>query len=103
MDARAPQGLVDVDVPQSRERSLVEERRLDRRLALRQSLAEARDGEERVERLVAELGRDVWVDLVRLEQEPGPEAPDVAVGDPRPVVELQHGAFVRSRLQQEPA
>src|SRR5436853_549347 len=53
MDPRPPERLVDIDVPQARERALVEQRRLDRRLPLLQPLAEAREREERVERLAA--------------------------------------------------
>ena len=83
MDARAPERLVDVDVPQAGERALVEQRGLDRRAPLREPLAEPRRGEERVERLVAEPRREVRLELARLEQQPRAEAAHVAVGDVR--------------------
>ena len=86
VDARAPQRLVDVDVPEAGERALVEERGLDRRAPLREPLAEPCRREERIERLLADARREVRRELARLEQEPGAEAADVAVGDVRAVV-----------------
>ena len=41
--------------------------------------------------------------LLRVEQEPRAEAADVAVGDPRAVVELEHGSLVARGLVPEPA
>ena len=41
--------------------------------------------------------------LLRLQQEPRPEAAQVPVGDARAVVELEHGALVRRRLVPEAA
>ena len=83
---RAPERLVDVDVPEAGERALVEERGLDRRATLREPLAETRRREERVERLLADARREIRLELARLEHEPGAEAPDVAVRDVRSVV-----------------
>src|SRR5205085_3488269 len=45
MDARAPEGLVYIDVPHPRERALVEERGLDRCASAREPLAEPRRSE----------------------------------------------------------
>ena len=86
MDARAPERLVDVDVPEAGERALVEERGLDRRAPLGEALAEPRSGEERVERLLADARREVRLELARLEDEPRAEAADVAVRNVRSVV-----------------
>ena len=86
MDLRAPEGLVHVDVPHSRERALVEERRLDRRTPPRETLAQPRRREEGVERLLADAGSQIRLELARLEQEPGAEAPDIAIGYVRSVV-----------------
>ena len=86
MDPRAPERLVDVDVPHPGERALVEQRRLHRRPPPAEAFAEPGGGEERVERLVAETRGKVRVDLARLEQLPRAEAADVAVRDVRSVV-----------------
>ena len=86
IEPRAPQRLVDVDVPHPRERALVEERRLERGAAARETLAEPRGREERVERLVADPRGEIRLRLPGLEQEPGAEAPHVAVRDVRSVV-----------------
>ena len=51
---RAPQRLVDVDVPQPRDGALVEQRRLERGTAVRQSLAESFRREATLEGLDAE-------------------------------------------------
>ena len=82
----APQRLVDVDVPQPGERALVEERRLERRAANGEALAEPRGREGGVERLVADPGGEIRLRVARLEQEPGAEAPHVPVRDIRSVV-----------------
>src|SRR5262249_7122299 len=86
VESCAPQRLVDVDVPQPRQRPLVEERRLERRAPVGKTLAEPRGREEGVERLVTDSGGDVRVRLPGLEQEPRSEAPYVAIGDVRAVV-----------------
>ena len=87
VDLRPPQGLVDVDVPHARERSLVEQRRLDRGASTCEQPAEACCGEERVERLLAEARREVRVELAGLEEQPRSEAAHIAVGDVGAVVE----------------
>jgi hypothetical protein len=86
IEPRAPERLVDVDVPHPGKRPLVQERSLERRAAARQALAELRGREERVERLVADPGAEVGLRLLRLEEQPGSEAPNVPVCDIRAVV-----------------
>jgi hypothetical protein len=86
IEPRAPQRLVDIDVPHPRERALVEERRLERGAAARETLAEPRGREERVERLVPQPCGEIRLRLPGLEQKPGAEAPHVAVRDIRSVV-----------------
>ena len=87
MDARPPERLVGVDVPDARERALVEQRRLDRRAAARER---ARRGARAVNAAPSGSGPrravEVGVELARLEQEPGAEPAHVAVGDVRSVV-----------------
>ena len=65
---------------------LVEERRLERGAAARETLAEPRGREERVERLVSHPRGQIRLCLPGLEQKPGAEAPHVAVRDIRSVV-----------------
>src|SRR5207253_10824767 len=86
MDLRAPKRLVHVDVSHAGERALVEEGRLDGRPPCGKALAESRGGEERVEWLLADANVEVGLELARLEQQPGAEAPDVAVRDVRSVI-----------------
>src|SRR2546430_1109153 len=73
VDLRPPERLVDVDVPQAGECALVEERRLDRGAAVGEARAEGFWGEAAVERLLAEAGREVRLELVVSEQEPRAE------------------------------
>ena len=82
--ARAPERLVGVDVADARDRALVEQRRLHRRSPVREALREVPWLVRLAERLAADAGVDVRLDLVGLEQEPCAEAPDVAVGDREP-------------------
>src|SRR5262245_31173244 len=103
MDARMPQGLVRVDVPQARDRPLVEHGGLDGRLTSGQAAFEERGGEPRPERFRPEAGREVVVELVRAQHDPGSETPDVAVDDVSPVVELEHGALMSRGVGREPA
>ena len=49
------------------------------------------------------LRREVRLDLRVVEHEPGSEAPDVAIREPRPVVELEHRALVRHGIPVEAA
>jgi hypothetical protein len=86
IEPRSPERLVDVDVPHPRNRPLIEERRLERRAAAGETLAQPGGREQRVERLVAHAAGEVRLRLPGLEQEPRAEAPHVAVGDVRAVV-----------------
>ena len=86
MDSCEPEGFVGVDVPDPGHRPLVEERRLDRSAATLEPAAERRRREGSLERLAADPGGEVVVELAGLEQEPRAEAPHVAIGDVRPVV-----------------
>jgi hypothetical protein len=95
VDSRTPQRLVGVDVPDARDRALVEQRRLHRRAAMRERGGEVACPVARRERLPAEAGVDVRVDLVGLEEEPGAEAADVAIGDLRSVVQSDDRPSVR--------
>src|SRR4051794_18134656 len=101
MDLRAPERLVDVDVPQARHRALVEQRRLDRRPPAGQTLAEPLRRERAVERPAAEAPAEIVGDLVGLEQMPRAEAAHVAVGDVGTVIQLDNRAPVR--ILAEPA
>jgi hypothetical protein len=80
-----PQRFVDVDVPHPCERPLIKERRLERRAATGETLAQASRGEERVERLVADSRGEVRLSLPGFEQQPGSEAPHVSVRNIRAV------------------
>ena len=86
MHFRAPERLVDIDVPEPRDRALVEQRRLDRSAASLEPLREAARRERALERLAPEPLREVPVDVFGLEQVPGTEAAYVTIGDVRPVV-----------------
>ena len=86
MEAREPQRLVDVDVPEPRHRPLVEERRLYGRLAVFQPPGEEAGGKAPLERLGTDLDREVRLELPRLEQEPRAEAPDIPIADVRSIV-----------------
>src|SRR3954471_197161 len=90
MQLRAPERLVDVDVPQARNRALIEQRRLQRRAPLCQLLAQALRGERPLQRLAAEAAREGGVPFLRLEPGPRPQAPDVAIRDVRAVVQLDN-------------
>ena len=101
VDARAPERLVRVDVPESRDDPLVEEDGLERRAAAAELIRQPPRRESRPERLRPVLRREVRVELGALEHEPRPEAPHVAVGESRTVVELEHRALVRHGLPVE--
>src|SRR5213075_3004841 len=103
MDLRVPERLVGVDVPEAGHRPLVEDRRLDRSTPPAEALRQKGGGEPAAERLRAEPDGEMRPGLRGIEQEPGPEPAEVAVGDPRAVVELEHGALVRGRLVAEAA
>ena len=86
MDPRAPQRLVDVDVPEPCHGSLVEQRCLDRGTTPLQALREPARVEAALEWFDPHLSRQVRLELARLEQEPRAEAPDVAIRNVRSVV-----------------
>jgi hypothetical protein len=86
IDPRAPERFVGVDISDSGERSLVEERCLDGSLPPRESLAEIGCGKSASQRLEAEARRQIGLQLVRSKHEPGSEPPDIAVPDVRSVV-----------------
>ena len=83
---RPPQRLVRVDVPNAREDALVEDDRLQGRAPAREAVDERSRRERAAEWLDADLGREVRLEVRRLEQEPGAEAPHVPVCDVRSVV-----------------
>src|SRR6185312_12830949 len=103
MDPRMPERLVGVDVPEPGDGPLVEDRGLDRRLPAGESLREVGGREPSTERLRPEPYTQVRLGLILVEQEPRTEAAEVAVGDPRAVVELEHGPLVAGGLVPEPA
>jgi len=86
VDARAPERLVRIDVPDAGDRTLVEKRRLRGCASTFERSSERGGGERSVERLPADTHAQVLVELARLEEEPRSEAADVAVGDVRSVV-----------------
>ena len=86
MEPRAPERLVDVDVPHPGERALVEERGLDRSAPPREPPPQLCRGELVGERLRAEPLVEVRIELARLEEQPRAEPSHVAIGDVRPVV-----------------
>ena len=86
MDLRPPERLVGVDVPDAGDRPLIEDRRLHRRPPARQLLGEVLRPVSGGERLAADARVEVGLHLGRLEQQPGAEAADVAIGDVRSVV-----------------
>jgi hypothetical protein len=86
MQLRAPQRFVDVDVPEPGDRSLIEERSLDRRAAAFESLSEPARCERPLERLDAQSFFEVRLELTGLEQLPRAEPADVSICDIRFVV-----------------
>jgi hypothetical protein len=86
VEACEPERFVDVDVPEPRDRSLVQECRLHGRLPLGEPLTQEAGGEALSQGLRAVLHREVRLELARLEKEPGSEAPDIPVGDVRSIV-----------------
>ena len=95
MDLRPPEGFVDVDVPEPRHRSLVEQRSLDRCAAAFESLCEPPRRERTAERLDPEALFEIRLELACFQQLPGAEAADVAISDGRSVVESDNSASVR--------
>ena len=86
MDPGEPECLVRVDVPDSSGCLLIEERPLHRRAPPGQRACECGVGERAFERLAADTGSEVLLQLAGLEQRPGTEPADVPVGDVRAVV-----------------
>ena len=86
MEARPPERLVGVDVPHAREQALVEDERLQGRAPAGDPVGEGPRRERPAERLGADPLREVRLELAGLEEQPGSEAADVAVGDVRSVV-----------------
>jgi hypothetical protein len=81
-----PERLVRVDVPDPGDGALVQQRRLERRAAAGEALAEPGGGEQRVERLVPDARPEIRLRLPGLEQEPRSETADVAIRNIRSVV-----------------
>jgi hypothetical protein len=86
VEARPPQRLVRVDVPNACEDALVEDNGLQGRAPACEAVDERSRRERPAERLDADLGREVRLEVRRLELEPGAEAPHVPVCDIRSVV-----------------
>jgi hypothetical protein len=87
MDARAPERLVGVDVPDSGGGALVEKRRLDRSLSTGEHALELRGRKAALEGLPPQPPLcEVLLALPRLEQRPRAETADVAIGNVRSVV-----------------
>jgi len=86
VELRPPQRLVDIDVPEPRDRPLIEERGLDRCAAAFEPLPEPARCERALERLHAEPLFEVRVELAGFEQLPRAESADVAIRDVRTVV-----------------
>src|ERR1051326_9082163 len=74
VDAGAPERLVHVDVPESGEGPLVEQRSLHRRLAVRQARGEGLRRERATQRLTAEAPCEVRAEPPRLDQPTRSEA-----------------------------
>src|SRR5215213_9092414 len=96
MQLRVPKRLVDVDVPETGQRALIEESCLQRRTAAFQPLAQPLRRERGHERLLAEPRTEIRLELAGLEQQPRAETADVAVADLGAVVETQQRSDVRA-------
>jgi hypothetical protein len=86
MNAGIPKSLVCIDVPDPRHDPLVEQRGFDEPPSPFQPVGELPRGEAWAKRLDTKSRRQVLVELVALEHEPGAESPNVTVGDIRAVV-----------------
>jgi hypothetical protein len=102
VDLCSPQRFVDVDVPEPRHRSLIEERSLDRRAAAFELPTEPSCCERPLERLDPESLFEVRLELAGLEQLPGAEPAYVAVRNIRIVVEPDNSASMRVVRQLPP-
>jgi hypothetical protein len=103
MDLRAPECLVDVDVPEPGNGALVEQGGLDRRASFLERRRKRPRAEAATKRLRAQLGVEVRVDLARLEEQPGAEPAHVPVKNLGFVVQGEHGAGVWRLLAAEAA
>jgi hypothetical protein len=95
VDFRPPERLVDVDVPEPCNRSLIEERGLDGCASPFELGGEAARSERALEWLQAEPLLEVGLQLAGLEQLPCPEAPNVSIGDVRSVVQVDNSSTMR--------
>ena len=86
MHLGAPERLVGVDVPDARERALVEKHRFHGSAPAGEAFTQVPGTEVRPERLRPDPFVDVRIDLARLEEQPGAEAPDIRVDEIRSVV-----------------
>ncbi len=86
MDPGAPECLVGVDVPEARDRSLVEQHGLDRSAACCEARGEIPRAEARRQRLGPESLGEIRADLGCLEEQPRSEPTHVAISDIRAVV-----------------
>jgi len=95
VDLRAPERLVDVDVPEPRDCALVEERGLDGCASPFELSAETASGERAVEWLRPQALLEVGLQLADLEQLPRAEAPNVSIRDVRSVVQVDNSPSMR--------
>ena len=95
MNLRAPERLVRVDVPDTRQAPLVEEEGLDGCRATCRERGEAGGGEGWCERLGAEASVEVHLQVLLVEELPRPEPPDVPVTDRPAAVERERRPTVR--------
>ena len=86
IESRPPKRLVGVDVSDPGEGSLIEQSGLDRSPSAREPFGQLGGRESALERLEAETGRKVRVELVCVQDEPGSEPANVPVRDVRSVV-----------------
>jgi len=86
VDPRPPERLIGVNVPHACERPLVEENTLHRATTPGKPLAEIASGKTWPQWLDAETRCQICVELVRPEDKPRSETPNVPIGDIRSVV-----------------
>jgi hypothetical protein len=86
MDPCAPQCLVCVDIPHTRDRALIEEDGFDRCAAMRDSRQERPRRECALEGLTTDPFGEIGLQLAGLEEKPRAEPSHVAVDDIRSVV-----------------
>ncbi len=98
IEARAPERLVGIDVPEPGDDPLIEEHGLEWRPSASELRRQPPGREPRAERLRAVLRREVRLELGAVEHEPRAEAPHVSIREPRAVVELE-----RRRARGSPA